>query len=153
MLVKNKMIKARDYMNKMVIALSALIFSQLAHASFTQMFCNGDKGFIISVDTEKKELKKKTKNLVDGTYSEESTYPLLSFGESSAEEYSEIDRIIFDVNSAETYTYQSSIKQKFIITSSPSSKTFMEDGLFTLNRWTNKYEKTGSSAECFKKVE
>lgn len=47
-------------MKKLILVLSAVIFSQLAHAeNYDQMFCNATHGYVVSLDTDKNELKKK----------------------------------------------------------------------------------------------
>ncbi len=135
-----------------MITLTTLFFSQFAFADFKQMYCSGDKGYIISVDEAKKELKRKTKNLIDGTYSEESVYDLESYADISEDDLAKMDNEVDGISSGETILYRSSIQQKLINVTATSAKTFNEDYLFSLNRWTNSYNLLGTSSACVRKV-
>jgi hypothetical protein len=113
------------------------------------MFCNDNHGYIITVDLDKKELIRKTRNLSDGTTVEESTHGLSSYDQTSEDEYQELGDLPHDIESAVTLSYRTPFKQKLIIT---SSKTFGQT-LYSLDKKKNSYVKMGSSDACIKKVE
>lgn len=137
-------------MKKIVLVLSAIVFSQLAHAeNYDQMFCNATHGYVVSLDTDKNELKRKTKDLFTGEFSEESIYEMESFDETTEEEYKQLEALITDSEDGMTINYRSSIKQKLVITYS----VFTGETLYSLDRWTNTFKKIGTALGCRKKVE
>lgn len=137
-------------MEKIILAFCTVIFSQMLHADdYNQMFCNSTHGYVVSVDTDKKELKRKTKDLLSGDFSEESTYNLESFDDTTDEEYEQLGSLVSDGENGMTINYRSSIKQKLIVTFS----VLTGETLYSLDRWTNTYKKIGTALGCRKKVE